>query len=84
MENTQKERSVKTQKNMKRSAIKSSNLASVGYNKSKKILEIEFTHGGVYQYFEVPGEVYSKLLSAESAGKFFNSEIRDKFSSKRV
>ncbi|MBA7540511.1 hypothetical protein ES705_32810 [subsurface metagenome] len=39
---------------MKRKQVESSNLASVGYDADKKILEIEFNHGGVYQYFNVP------------------------------
>ena len=38
---------------MKRQSVESSNLASVGYDEEKQILEVQFKHGGVYQYFEV-------------------------------
>ena len=37
-----------------RMRIKSNDLKSVGYDESMQILEIEFHHGGVYQYFGVP------------------------------
>jgi len=39
---------------MKRQAVESSNLASVGYDVENEILEVEFKHGRVYQYFDVP------------------------------
>lgn len=38
---------------MKRIPVSSSNLASVGYDEISQALEIEFLHGGVYQYFGV-------------------------------
>jgi hypothetical protein len=44
-------------KTMERKAVESSNLASVGYDEHEEILEIEFQHGGVYQYFDVPKKV---------------------------
>jgi hypothetical protein len=34
-----------------RTPVESSNIASVGYDKENQILEIEFHHGAVYQYF---------------------------------
>jgi len=39
---------------MKRQPVESSNLASVGYDAARQILEIEFNHGGIYQYYDVP------------------------------
>ncbi|MBK7181096.1 MAG: KTSC domain-containing protein [Chloroflexi bacterium] len=39
---------------MKRTAVSSSNLASVGYDPARQSLEIEFTTGRVYEYFDVP------------------------------
>lgn len=49
---------------MKRQSVSSSNLASVGYDAENEILEIEFNHGGVYQYYDVPESVYRGLMSA--------------------
>ncbi len=62
---------------MKRKKVDSSNLASVGYDEEKQTLEIEFNHGGVYQYFDVPKEEYEALMNADSLGSYFYHNIRD-------
>ncbi len=64
---------------MKRESVSSSNLASVGYNSENKILEIEFNHGGVYQYFDVPKSEYEALMNASSHGKYFSANIRNDY-----
>ena len=47
---------------MNRTPVRSSNIASVGYENGT--LEIAFVDGGVYQYFNVPEHVYQGLMSA--------------------
>ncbi len=69
---------------MIRSSIESSCLSSVGYDKQLKLLEIEFRSGSVYQYFDVPTEIYSQLSHAPSAGRYFNKYIAYKFRYKLV
>ncbi len=69
---------------MKRTPVSSSNLASVGYEVSTSILEIEFHGGSVYQYYNVPERVYYELLGAVSKGKYFHRHIRDRYSYRRV
>ena len=64
---------------MIRQSLASSDLASVGYDKETKILEIEFNSGGVYQYFEVPEYIYEGLLYASSHGKYFNQNIKENY-----
>lgn len=67
---------------MNRIPVESSNLKSVGYEDN--VLEIEFLDGGVYQYFDVPESIYDGLVQAESAGKYFWSNIRGAFRYARV
>jgi len=67
------------ERSYQRSIISSSNLASVGYDKEKQILEIEFNHGGVYQYFDVPVEEYERLMSAGSHGLYFHHKIKNDY-----
>lgn len=69
---------------MKRKQVESSNLASVGYDADKKILEIEFNHGGVYQYFDVPKDEYEVLINASSLGSYFYHNIRDDYEFNRI
>lgn len=61
---------------MERQTVDSSNLASVGYDSSSNTLEIEFNHGGIYQYFDVPESVHSDLMDASSHGQYFDRNIK--------
>jgi hypothetical protein len=69
---------------MERKRVSSSNLKSVGYDISKKILEIEFLSGGVYQYFAVPSGIYTNLMNAASKGRFFHRNIKNVFAYQRI
>jgi hypothetical protein len=55
--------------------VKSSNLYAVGYDKDRKVLQIEFRSGSVYQYYDVPESIFTGLLNAGSKGRYFNSKI---------
>ena len=54
-------------------------IQSFDYDPEKKILRIEFAHGGVYQYHDVPESIYKGLKETPSTGRYFNAQIRDKF-----
>jgi len=61
---------------MERTPVSSSNLASVGYDVGSAVLEVEFNHGGVYQYSGVPEDVYLGLMNAGSHGKYFDQYVK--------
>ena len=67
------------QRNMNRKSVESSNLESIGYDAENEILEVEFKHGGVYQYFDVPQNVYEELMNASSHGVYFSANIRNDY-----
>jgi hypothetical protein len=67
---------------MHRTAVDSETLASVGYEDGT--LEIEFTSGKIYRYFDVPAGTHARLMSAESLGGYFNANIRGHFRYSRV
>ncbi len=69
---------------MERKPVTSSNIKSVGYNEVKRILEIEFNNGSIYEYSSVPKEVYDSLINASSKGKYFNVSIKKGFAYRRV
>jgi hypothetical protein len=64
---------------MNRTLVSSSNLASVGYDQERHVLEIEFNDGSIYQYFDVPEAEHRSLMSASSHGKYFHAHIRDSY-----
>lgn len=69
---------------MKRIPVSSSNVASIGYDPKTHTLEVEFQNGNVYQYFDVPQDVYDAFNGAESTGKFLNSQIKGCYRYARV
>lgn len=64
---------------IRRIPVSSSNIASVGYDAVNKILEIEFHHGAIYQYFDVPKEIYDNMINSASIGSYFVYNIKDKY-----
>jgi len=62
---------------MKRSQVTSSNIRSVGYDGINEVLEVEFHHGKVYHYKDVPANLVKDLLDASSVGKFFNTNVKN-------
>jgi hypothetical protein len=69
---------------MERKYVKSSNLLSVGYDAKNKILEIRFNSGNMYQYDNVPKEIYNGLMSASSKGSYFYDMIKGNYSFKQI
>ena len=69
---------------IKRSPVDSSALASVGYSRRLRALEIEFRNGAIYRYFDVPPSIYRALLNAPSKARFYDHNIRHKFLSAHV
>lgn len=61
-----------------KSEVRSSSLRSVGYDQEQRVLDLESTNGAVYQYFDVPPELYSGLMAAKSHGRYFHQHVRDK------
>ncbi len=61
---------------MTRTSVSSSNLASIGYDTTSSILEVEFLHGGIYQYTNVPPTIYHGLMAAESHGTYFDQYVK--------
>ncbi|MEG3897409.1 MULTISPECIES: KTSC domain-containing protein [unclassified Microcoleus] len=57
---------------------------SIGYDEEEQVLQIEFSSGSVYQYSDVEPQMWESLQDADSTGKFFNSEIKGYYSSRRV
>jgi hypothetical protein len=56
--------------------VVSSMIAGVEYDDETRELDILFSSGKTYRYFDVPADVYAMLLDAESKGQFFNEEIK--------
>jgi hypothetical protein len=61
---------------MKRVPVESDMLSWIAYDAERRVLELGFTDGAVYRYFDVPSYIYTGLLYAKSHGQFFNDHIK--------
>ncbi|MDM2942275.1 KTSC domain-containing protein [Citrobacter sp. Cm038] len=59
--------------------VKSSRIASVGYDESSFTLEIRFHQMGTLQYQHVPVRVFRDFLTVVSKGRFYDGVIKGKF-----
>ena len=70
---------------MERQPVRSSMIASVGYDLEDETLEIEFVaNGEVYQYFNVPYETYHDLMEAHSKGNYLKENIMEEYNYSKV
>ena len=69
---------------MKMTHVESSNVKAVGYNKDSSTLQVEFKHGGTYQYFDVPENVFVELLNSDSVGGYLASDIKGTYKYSKV
>ena len=69
---------------MDRTPIRSSGITSVGYDPRRRVLEVEFLDGSLYQYDDVVVDEHDALLAAESKGGYFNAHIRDRYPCRRL
>jgi hypothetical protein len=69
---------------MERKPVNSSHIRSVGYDRSARVIEIEFNSGGISQYGGVSQEVHRRLMSAPSLVSYFRDNIEESFTAKRI
>lgn len=54
------------------------------YDAISKTLKINFVSGMIYLYKNVPEQVYNSMKTSVSKGKFFNSNIKDKYKFEKI
>jgi hypothetical protein len=60
-------------------AVESTTLRAVAYDRADQVLCLEFRSRVVYCYFGVPQSVHQDLMAANSKGSYFNRNIRGRF-----
>jgi hypothetical protein len=69
---------------MDRDYVASSNIRSIGYDPATQTLEVEFTNGSIYQYFNVDQGLFDQMMASASKGQFLNAYIRNGYPYSRV
>ena len=64
--------------------VESSHIARIGYSVDTATLRIEFLSGNIYEYYDVPQNVFDEFLSADSKGKYANRNIYKVYSQQKI
>jgi hypothetical protein len=63
--------------------VESEAIAEIDYRAASATLHVRFVEGEWYSYFDVPGDVHRAFVAAESHGRFFQRNIRDRYRYRR-
>ena len=69
---------------MEREYVESTMIRSFGFESYSSTLEVEFNNGAVWQYYDVPENLFYEMKSAGSCGKFFNANIKGQYTESQV
>lgn len=69
---------------IRREAVDSTSIGSIGFHPELQVLEIEFRGGALYRYFAVPLSIFEAMQKAESKGRYFSQRIRGHFKFQRL
>ena len=69
---------------MHRTAVAANGIAQVGYEDGSEILEIEFTSGKVFQFFNVPPKMFDQLMDSQFKEFYYQNNIHERFPYKSI
>jgi hypothetical protein len=69
---------------MQRKPINRGGIRSAGYDRSSRVLEIEFDNGSVIQHTAVGEEIARRFLSSSSPASLYKDTIQEEYTIKRV
>ncbi|MFL5295434.1 MAG: KTSC domain-containing protein [Phenylobacterium sp.] len=64
--------------------VDSAAISEIDYDEGRAKLLVRFTSGERYVYVGVPGEVHRSFCEADSKGRFFQAQIRDRYPYNRL
>lgn len=56
-------------------AVQSTAIRAISYDESSQGMQVHFTNGNVYHYYNISPELHQAFLAAPSKGKFFGAVI---------
>ena len=62
----------------------SSVVAAVRYDEKTLKLRVIFQSGAIYDYLDVPQQVYNEMMKAFAKGEFLNREIKPKYQFEKI
>ena len=62
---------------MRREPVDSEAIRSIGYDPVRRVQQVQFHGGAIYDYLDVPGEVHLEVMRADSVGEAFSRCVRN-------
>ncbi|HUM46376.1 MAG TPA: KTSC domain-containing protein [Chitinophagales bacterium] len=59
-------------------------IRSFHYHPGKRVLQVIFISGSIYEYLGVPEEVYHAMKASSSKGEFLNRTIKKAYDFRRI
>jgi len=72
---------------MNRIPVSAAGITQVGYHEDSEshgTLEVEFSNGFVYQFFNVPAKIHDEFMHASSKEDYYHANIGERFPCSRV
>jgi hypothetical protein len=70
--------------NFKWITVQSDMISNLGYAHKNQILLVRFSNGSIYEYADVSYSIFKDLAHAESVGKYFHTNIKNKFTTRKL
>jgi hypothetical protein len=64
--------------------VSSSNIEDIEYDEQSQTMSVTFNNRSTYQLFNVPKDVYERLIKAGSIGAYYANNIKGRYSTSRV
>lgn len=69
---------------IERKPIRRGGIKSAGYERSARVLEIEFDNGSVIQHSAVGEEIARRFLASSAPASYYKDVIQEEFTARRV
>nr|WP_256369954.1 KTSC domain-containing protein [Granulicella sp. S190] len=57
----------------------SSTLSRIRYEAASQVLTVDFRSAGIYEFYEVPANLYQEMIESNLKGDFLSERIRGHF-----
>jgi hypothetical protein len=69
---------------IERKPIRRGGIKSAGYDRTNRVLEIEFDNGSVLQHTAVGDEIARQFLASSAPASYYKDNIQEEFTIRRV
>ena len=64
--------------------VLSTEIEWIGYEQKNSMLQVEFIEGGIYQYQNVPKNIYDNFLNADSHCRYFETFVKGLYQYRKI